>query len=161
MTAGRPLIRDTQTMMEGPLPVLPKGPIKLTPSLETILEVSSQKENARTESRGVTERTTYVSRETVPLEEIPEADENLASSLWREVRKQVEEERSGRASPPFPFMEENHPLEDKWAADSLNRHTATRSLYGEHNEEQGENQRRNQETKEDLKGVIANQAYLR
>ena len=54
MIAGRPLIRDTQTMIEGPLAVLPKGPIKLTPSLETILEVSSQKENARTKSRGVT-----------------------------------------------------------------------------------------------------------
>ena len=44
LMAGRPLIRETQTMMEGPLPVLPKGPIKHTPSLETILEVSSQKE---------------------------------------------------------------------------------------------------------------------
>ena len=71
----------------------------------------------------------YAFKGTVPPEEIPEADENLASSLWREVRKKVEEDRSGRASslwrevrkkveedrsgrasPPFPFMEENHPL---------------------------------------------------
>lgn len=43
MMAGRNLIAETQTMMEGPLPILPKGPIKLSPKLETILEVSSQK----------------------------------------------------------------------------------------------------------------------
>ena len=76
------------------------------------------------------------------------------------MRKKVSEDRSGRASPPFPFMEENHPLEDKWAADSLNRRTATRSLYIELNEEPNtaENQHRNQDFKEDLEGVIANQA---
>ena len=95
------------------------------------------------------------SKGTVPLEEIPEADENLASSLWREVRKKLEEDRSGRASLPFPFMEENHPLEDKWAADSLNCCTATRSLYGEHKEEP--NIEKYKESKEDLEGIIASQ----
>lgn len=94
------MIRDTQA--------IPKGPVKLKPSLKTILEgPSSQKENAQTESRGVTKQSMYASKGTIPLE----ADENLVSKLWREVRKMIEEDRSERASPTFPFMEKNHPLE--------------------------------------------------
>ena len=38
----RQRIWETQTMMEGPMPTRPKGPKKLKPSLETILEVSSR-----------------------------------------------------------------------------------------------------------------------
>ena len=41
LEAGKQLIRDTQAIIEGALPNVPKGPIKLTPTLETILEVSS------------------------------------------------------------------------------------------------------------------------
>ena len=97
----------------------------------------------------------------MPLEEIPEADENLASSLWREVRKQNKDERSGRASPPFPFMEENHPLEDKWGADSLNRRTATLSQYDEDHEElkTARDPIKDQELKKDLEGVSQIKLY--
>ena len=80
MMAGRHLIAETQTIMEGPLPVLPKGPIKLTPKLETILEVTSQKEKELSESIGDADKTTYLSKETIPPEEIPEADENLVQA---------------------------------------------------------------------------------
>ena len=45
------------------------------------------------------------------MKEILEADKQLASSLWREVREMAEEEQSGRISPPFPFMDTYHPLE--------------------------------------------------
>ena len=43
-------IWEAQTMMDGPLPIQSNGPRKLKPSLETILEVSSRRERARTES---------------------------------------------------------------------------------------------------------------
>ena len=69
------------------------------------------------------------------MEEIPEVDEQLASSLWREVREKaedkVEDKQSGRVSPPFPFMDTCHPLKDQWATDSLNQYTAICSLYRE------------------------------
>ena len=43
-------IWEAQTMIEGPMPIQPKGPRKLKSTLETILEVSSRQERARTES---------------------------------------------------------------------------------------------------------------
>ena len=102
------------------MPVQPKGPRKLKPSLETILEVSSRRENAKTKSNKEMEWKSQVFKEATLLEEIPEADELLASSLWREVRERAEGDQSGRISPPFPFMNTCHPLEDQWAVDSLN-----------------------------------------
>ena len=72
------MMKDTQMMIEGPLPNAFKGPIKLKPSLETILEVSAQRENEQIEPRETTEYGTHNSRETFPLEQ---ANENLASSL--------------------------------------------------------------------------------
>ena len=62
-------------MMEGPMPIQPKGPRKLKPSLETILEVSLQRENTRTKSHREIEHHMQESREATFLEEIPEADE--------------------------------------------------------------------------------------
>ena len=73
------------------MPVQPKGPRKLKPSLETILEVSSRRENAKMESNKEMDWNSQVSKEATLLEEIPEADELLASSLWREVRERVED----------------------------------------------------------------------
>lgn len=151
MMAGRNLIAETQTIMEGPLPFPPRGPIKLSPQLETILEVSSQKQKEQSESPEPADNTTYLSRQITIPEEIPEADEHQALSLWREVRRQVEEERSGKGTPPFPFVEDNHPLEDRWAADSINRRTATRSMY---REDLG----RREEGKDKLEKAIAHQA---
>ena len=118
-------------MMEGPLPIQPKGPRKLKPSLETILEVSLRQERARTESNVDLEQDSQASWEATFLEEIPAVDEEIASSLWSEVRGKADKARSGIGSPPFSFMNANQPLEDKWAADSLNQCTATRSLYRE------------------------------
>ena len=129
MFAGRPLIRETQTMMEGPLPVVSKGPIKLTPSLETILEVSSQKENAQTESGGATEKGMYASKGADTLEEIPEADENLASNLWREVQKRADEEKNKKnLTPPFSLVSGYQFIADNCPADSLNRRTMSNPL---------------------------------
>ena len=54
-------IQDTQTMVERPRPTFPKGPISLKPSLETILEVSSQKENAKIESKTELELSSHIS----------------------------------------------------------------------------------------------------
>ena len=67
-------ILETQTMFEGPMLALPKRPIKLNPSLETILEVSSRRENARTESHRETKHHSHKSREAIFLEELPKAD---------------------------------------------------------------------------------------
>lgn len=101
----------------------------------------------------------HASKGARPLEEILNADEHLASSLWREARKKIEEDRIGRASPPFPFMEENHPLDDKWVADSLNRPTTTLLLYGEIEEEKNKTkQSQKKELKECLEGLMASQA---
>ena len=94
-------------MMEGPLPIQPKGPRKLKPSLETILEVSSKQERARTESNAEPEHDLQTSWETTFLEEIPTIDEEIASSLWKEVRGKVDKARSGIGSPPFSFMNAN------------------------------------------------------
>ena len=107
-------------MMEGPMPIRPKGPKKLKPSLETILEVSLGRERARTESNAELEHDSQASWEATFLEEIPAADEDIASSLWREVRGKTDKARSGIGSPPFSFMNANQPLEDRWAANSLN-----------------------------------------
>ena len=107
-------------MMEGPMPIQPKGPRKLKPSLETILEVSSKRKRARTESNAEPEFDSQASWEATFLEEILAADKDIASSLWREVRGKTDKARSGIGSPPFSFMNANQPLEDRWAADSLN-----------------------------------------
>ena len=112
MAVNHQRILETQTMFEGPMPVLPKRPVKLNPSLETILQVSLRRENARAESNRETKHHSQESREATFLEEIPKADEQLDSSLWREVRKKAEDKQSGRISPPFPFMDTYHPLED-------------------------------------------------
>ena len=94
------------------------------------------------------------------MEEIPEPDEQLASSLWREVREKAKDKQSGRISPPFPFMDTYHPLEDQWAANSLNRRTATRSLCQEprHKNVVASKPSQSQKNHDDLEGVIANQA---
>ena len=68
-------------MMEGPMLVQPKGPRKLKPSLETILEVSSRQERARTESNAEPEFDSQASWEATFLEEIPTVDKDIASSL--------------------------------------------------------------------------------
>ena len=118
-------------MMEGPMPIQPKGPKKLKPSLETILEVSSRQERARTESNAEPKLDSQASWEATFLEEIPAVDEDIASRLWREVREKIDKARSEIASPPFSFMNANRPLEDRWAADSLNQCTVKRSLCQE------------------------------
>ena len=107
-------------MMEGPMPIRPKGPKKLKPSLETILEVSLGREKARTESKAEPEFDSQASWEATFLEEIPAANKDITSSLWREVRGKTNKARSGVGSPPFSFMNANQPLEDRWAAESLN-----------------------------------------
>ena len=99
-------------MIEGPMPIQPKGPIKLKTSLETILEVSSRQERARTKSNAELEHDSQASWEATFLEEIPAADKGIASSLWREVRGKKNKARSGIGSPPFSFMNANQPLED-------------------------------------------------
>ena len=38
------LIRDTQTMLEGPPPAIKRGPVSKIPSLPTILEATSSQE---------------------------------------------------------------------------------------------------------------------
>ena len=81
LAVNQQLICDTQTMIEGPLPTLPKGPINLKPNLKTILEVSLQKENAKTESKEENKINTHISREESSFEEIPKADEHLALSF--------------------------------------------------------------------------------
>ena len=72
---------ETQTMFEGIMPIFPKRSMKLKPSLETILEVSLQRENTGTESHRETEHHSQELREEIFLEEIPKIDEQLASSL--------------------------------------------------------------------------------
>ena len=89
LVVDRQRIKDTQTMLEGPWPILPKGPVKLKPSLETILEVSSQAENAKSESKEAIEHSMCVSQEEIPLEEIPEADENLASAFGERLERRL------------------------------------------------------------------------
>ena len=49
--------------------------------METVLEVSLQRENAETESHRETEHHSQESREATSLEEVPKVDEQLASSL--------------------------------------------------------------------------------
>ena len=88
--------------------------------METILEVSSGREKARTESNAEPEFDSQASWEATFLEEIPTADKEIASSLWREVRGKIDKARSGIGSPPFSFMNADQSLEDRWAADSLN-----------------------------------------
>ena len=124
-------------MMKGTMPIQPKGPRKLKPSVETILEVSSRQEKARIESNAEPELDSQASWEATFLEEIPAVDKDIASSLWREVRGKTDKARSGIGSPPFSFMNANQSLEDRWAADSPNRRTATRSLCQESRIENG------------------------
>ena len=124
------------------------------------MEVSSRRERARTESNAEPEFNTQTSWEAIFPEEIPAADEEIASSLWREVRGKTNKARSGIGLPPFSFMSANQPLEDQWAADSLNRRTATRSLGWNPmiENEVKNNFPKEQEMGEDLEEVIAEQA---
>ena len=84
--------------------------MSLKPTLDTILEVSSQKENAISESRNGNEQSDKETYEPINLEDIPEANEELASSIWKAVQRQADDDQSGRFTPPFPFMEANEPL---------------------------------------------------
>ena len=61
-------IWKAQTMMEGPMPIRPKGPKKLKPSLETILEVSSRREKARTKSNAEPEFDSQASWEATAIQ---------------------------------------------------------------------------------------------
>lgn len=115
-------------MIEGPLPIVLKGPIKLTPSLEAILEVSSTLERESTVSR---EKETLgdqnkqdvekpMQKLESTLEDIPEVDEDMAKELWRDVQKRADEERKEHLMPPFSFMNGYQSLAKKFPADSLN-----------------------------------------
>ena len=81
LAMNRQRILETQTIFEGPMPILPKRPAKLKSSLETILEVSLQRENAKTKSYTQTKHHSQESKESTFFEEIPKADEQLASGL--------------------------------------------------------------------------------
>ena len=76
LAVNRQRILETQTMIEGPMPILPKRPIKLKPILETILEVSSRREKAIAKSNKETKHNSQISREATLLEEIPEQTSN-------------------------------------------------------------------------------------
>lgn len=128
-------ITDTQTLLEGPPMALPKGPMSLKPTLDTISEVSLQKENTNSESQECGELRHREIFEPIDLEEILEANEEMALNIWKVVQKRVDDDQSGRFTPPFPFVEANRPLEDRWVVDSLNRHTATLSQSEKNHEE--------------------------
>ena len=99
LKANHQQIWEAQTMMEGPMPIQPKGPRKLKPSLETIVEVSSRQERARKKSNAEPELDSQASWEATFLKEIPAADKDIASSLWREVRGEIDKARSGISLP--------------------------------------------------------------
>ena len=88
-------------MLEGPPPSLPKGPIILKPPLDTILQVSSALEKESTILRGEETLSDQRKQDDLPqipkrtLEDIPEVDEDMVVTLWREVQIRANEQRSG------------------------------------------------------------------
>ena len=87
------LIRDTQTMLEGPPPAIVRGPISQNPSLETIpeatpsVEFESVKANSTYQKRDLQAHLTKQASEARMLEDgIPKVEEQMASRLWKAVR---------------------------------------------------------------------------
>ena len=72
------LIRDTQTMLEGPPPAIKRGKVSMKPNLETIHEVASSKEREESMHSDALPQNdeARLSREAIG-ESIPEADEIL------------------------------------------------------------------------------------
>ena len=105
------LIRDTQTMLEGPPPAIVRGPVSQHPSLETIpeatpsVEIESAKADSVYQKNDLHADLTKQASEARMLEDgIPEVEEQMASKVWEAVRRHADEERSLMATPPFSFI---------------------------------------------------------
>lgn len=101
------LIRDTQTMLEGPPPAIKRGKASMKPNLETVHEVALSKDQEGSMHSDAFPRDdeASMSREAIG-ESIPESDEILAIDMWGQVRKHTEENWSDdNVSPPFSEMD--------------------------------------------------------
>ena len=105
------LIRDTQTMWEGPPRAIVQGPISQHPSIETIpkatpsVEIESAKADSMYHKKDLHVNLTKQVSEARMLEDgIPKVEEQMASKLWEIVRRHANEERSSMATPPFSFI---------------------------------------------------------
>ena len=105
------LIRDTQTMFEGPPPALRRGHVSKRPDLETIPEASSSQER----EGSLVMPAAINSTQNATIESIPEMDEQQAQELWEEVHKNAMEHWSDdNISPPFSEMDlERRTLNEK------------------------------------------------
>lgn len=128
MNTSMQFIRDAQTIMEGPLPTIPNQPIKLTPSLKAILEVSSTLERESTipreeplgnQDKQDVEKPTQKLEST--SEDILEVDEDMAKEWWREVQKRADQEGKEHLAPPFSLTDDYQSLDEICLANSLNQ----------------------------------------
>ena len=149
------MIRDTQTMLEGPSPAYRKRSTLVKPRLDTIVEATSSVEKG-------SEIVSLPPFDDVPLDdklvsnkpsrgyttanfgdEIPEFKEALANEMWEAVHQHVDEQGSSIHTPPFSVVdftgkraaiEDHHSLRDgsqtEWSANSLHRFKARMSTWG-------------------------------
>ena len=83
--------------------------MSLKPTLDTIPKVSSQKENATSESRDWEELSGRETFEPIDLEEIPKANEELASSIWKAVQERADDDLNGRFTSHFLSWKRTNP----------------------------------------------------
>ena len=116
------VIHDTQTLWEGPPPVITQKLDQFKPDLETIPEATSSIERGSTvevqlplEKEPLPVVEPALSNETENWDKIPEIEERVAQEMWEAVHQHTEENLSSKGTPPFSAMDienRNHMDED-------------------------------------------------
>ena len=118
LSVHQQLIRDTQTLLEGPPPTYKRGPASAKPTLETIIEATPSVEKG---SEAVSlppvddipivdtlENNDELTSLFTPVDqgdEIPEFEEALANEMWTAVQRKVNEQDDSPKSPPFSIVD--------------------------------------------------------
>ena len=149
------LIRDTQTMLEGPPPAYKRRSASVRPRLDTIVEATSSVkkgseivslppiDDAPLDDKSLFNKPSGGYTTADFGDEIPEFKEALANEMWEAVHQHVNEQGSSIHTPPFSVVdftgqqaafEDNQSLRDEsqteFSANSLHRFKARMSTWG-------------------------------
>ena len=109
-------------MLEGPPPTIPRGPISLKSTLETILEVAStmEKSSEHVSPEPMDEPVDYQMPPEIVFrpdhrfhsrDDVLEVDEKWAKEMWESVHTKVQELLSSMGTPPLSEVDFGHPWE--------------------------------------------------
>ena len=130
-------IRDTQTLWEGPPPVIACKPYHFKPDLETIPEATSSIERGNTvevqlplEKEPLPEVKPELPTKMENWDEIPEIEEQVAQEMWEAVHRHAEGKLSSDGTPPFSAMDidnRNH-MDDDVKTNTIDQRDRTETL---------------------------------